>query len=59
MEWKEYTKLYFNTDSNGYYIGTEEQTTLDQIITEDYAEKSGYYDELYFPHKTSYNNCVS
>ena len=54
---KGYTKLFTNTSTNGYYVGTSANpTTTSTSVASDTA---GYGDTLYFPHQSTYFNCGS
>ena len=52
---KGYTKLYTNTNTDGYYVGTSANpTTYDVNMSSDTA---GYGDTLYYPHQSAYPSC--
>ncbi len=52
-------KLYTNTSSTGYYVGTTEHTAETPLTSYSVNMSStpGYQDELYYPHRSSYYNC--
>lgn len=51
---KEYTQLYTNTNTRGYYVGnTKNPTTFAYNLSGD----RGYNDTLYFPHQSEESNC--
>ncbi len=52
-------KLYTNTSSTGYYVGTTEHTAETPLTTTNVSMSStpGYKDTLYYPHTSGYNNC--
>ena len=47
-------KLYTNTNSTGYYVGTSETPTTYSV---DMSSTPGYSDALYYPHASVYNSC--
>ncbi|MBR3002146.1 MAG: type II secretion system protein [Clostridia bacterium] len=50
---KGYTRIDYQNDENGYYIGTEEPLST-AVNLGDYGsseEETGYYDSLYYPHR--------
>ena len=56
-----YDKLYCNnTDENGYFVGNKNKPTSTSVNMQSSSgseeEREGYYDELYFPHRTQYLN---
>ena len=52
-------KLYTNTNSTGYYVGTTEHTAETPLTSywTDMSSTPGYQDELYYPHTNSWNSC--
>ena len=51
-------KLYCNkASSTGYYVGTTNEPTSTYIGSDVMSAKAGYQDELYYPHRSGYNNC--
>ena len=51
---KGYTKLYTNTNTNGYYVGTSANPETTNVYMKNTA---GYEDTLYYPHQSVYSNC--
>ena len=47
-------KLYTNTNSTGYYVGTSENPTSHTV---DMMSTPGFQDELYYPHRETWNSC--
>ena len=52
---KGYTKLFTNTSTNGYYVGTSANPTTDIAVMS--SDTAGYGDTLYYPHQSIYSNC--
>ena len=52
---KGYTKLFTNTNTNGYYVGTSANPTTNSTSIS--SDTAGYGDTLYYPHKSAYSNC--
>ena len=52
---KGYTKLFTNTNTNGYYVRTSANPTIDFVDMS--SDTPGYGDTLYYPHQSSYSNC--
>ena len=51
---KGYTKLYTNTNTNGYYVGTSANPETPKV---DMSNTAGYGDTLYYPHQSEYFGC--
>ena len=51
---KGYTKLYTNTNTDGYYVGTSANPETTDV---DMSNTAGYGDTLYYPRQSSYANC--
>ena len=52
---KGYTKLYTNTNTDGYYVGTSANPTTHYVNMS--SDTAGYGDTLYYPYKSAYSNC--
>ena len=52
---KGYTKLYTNTGTDGYYVGTSPNPT--DYSADMSSDTAGYGDTLYYPYKSAYSNC--
>ena len=52
---KGYTKLYTNTNTDGYSVGTSANPTTYYVNIS--SDTAGYGDTLYYPHQSGYSNC--
>ena len=52
---KGYTKLYTNTNTWGYLVGTSANPTTYSVNMS--SDKAGKGDALYYPHQSDYSNC--